>query len=311
MPAIPRSIIAGPALITYDSVSFWSKGDVVLKVVNDLFNIDTAHFGKVDERFAGRRIEVEFEPSGAFSAAVAAVLWPYGSTTVGSSIFTGTDKPLAIFGRDGRKVTVHAAALTKMPPIRLAVNQTIAGSCQFTGICAANTDPTNAAAFYTEAAVAYPGDTGFAVSDILTKHCTAVWGVASPWNSFLTEGGWVIDFNLGLAPQNVDGIGVVDMTFQQLEVTAKAIPVGPTAANIMAKVSPAVALGTSVASADELVISGPGVGDPEVVLSAAAIVDSGLAYGNTVKRVTETTWIATRTITGGTADALFIIAEII
>ena len=305
MPAIARtSIISGPAKIVYNSVSFWSKGDVTLKVINDRFNIDTAHFGKVDERFSGRRIEVQFEPSGAFTDTVAAVLWPYASTSVGTSVFTSSDKALEIFGRDGRKITLHCAAVTTMPQIRLAVNQTICGPVTFTGIVKNNTDPTNAAAYYTEAAVTYPGDTGFDVAEILTKHCTATWGGFG--SSFLTEAGWTIDFNLQLSPQNVDGLGVVDMTFQELEVTASCIPVGPSVAEILSAVCPASALGSSVATLDDLYIVGADVGDPSIALTKAAVVESGLMFGNTAKRVSETKWIATRDV----GSAIFSIAEV-
>jgi hypothetical protein len=303
MPSINRTtIIAGPAKIVFDSQSFWSKGDVTVKVVNDRFDIQTAHFGKVDERFADRRLEVSFEPSGAFTAGVAGVLWPYASTAVGVSVFTGSDKALEIFGRDGRKITVHAAAVTKMPSIRMGVSQTLIGDVTFTGICKNNTDPTAAAAYYTEAAVTYPGDTGFAVADILTKSYASVWGASAPWSSFLTENGWTIDFNLSLTPQKVDGIGTVDMTFSQLEVSAKCIPVGPSAADVLTKVAGTAGLGASIATADPLNISATGV---YVRLYRAALAESGLAFGSTAKRIGQTEFIATRGVTTGVADPLF------
>ena len=305
MPLINRtSIISGPAKIVYDGQSFWSKGDVTVKILNDRFDIQTAHFGKVDERFSDRKVEVSFEPSGAFSAGVAAVLWPYAATAVGTSIFTAADKALEIFGRDNRKITIPAAAVTKMPSIRLGVSQTIIGDVTFTGVCKNSTDPTTAGAYYTEASVTYPGDTGFAVSDILTKAYTSVWGASAPWSSFLTENGWSIDFNLSLAPQKVDGIGTIDMTFSQLEVTAKCIPVGPTASDILTKVAGTAGLGASIATADPLNISATGV---YVRLYRAALAESGLTFGNTAKRIGQTEFIATRSVTTGAADPLFFV----
>jgi hypothetical protein len=301
------SIISGPALISFGGQKFWSKGDVVMRVINSRFNIETAHFGKVDERQIDRRVEISFEPSGRFDAALAAVLLPYGSTIVGASIFTGTDVPLTINGRDGRQIVVHAAAVTSMPSIRLAVDQTIWGSVTFTGICKNNTAASAAAAYYTESAVTYPGDADFDVADILTAPPVATWGASAPWSSFLSESGWTIDFDLQLAEQKVDGIGTVDMKFQSLAVTAKAIPVGPTAAELLTKLAPAVALGTSVASASDLVIGANGTGNAEVTLTNAALVDGGLAFGAQSKRLSECTWIATRTITAGVPDALFVV----
>ncbi|MEY2655444.1 MAG: hypothetical protein RLZZ524_2472 [Pseudomonadota bacterium] len=304
MPSINRTtIIAGPALIKYNTTSsFWSKGDVELKVINDRFDIQTAHFGKVDERFSDRRIEVTFEPSGAVTSTLAAVLWPWGGTTVGTSILTGTDKPLEIISRDGRKITVHAAAVTKMPTLRLGVSNTLIGPVTFTGLIKNNTDPTNASAYYTEAPFTYPGDTGFAVADIKTAAASAVWGAAAPWSSFVSENGFEIDFDLQLAPQKVDGIGTVDMTFQSLAVTLKAIPVGPAALDILAKIAPTSGLGASIAGADNLTVT---AGTVAVVLSKPAIVESGLMFGSQVKRIGSTVWTATRTVTTGTPDALF------
>lgn len=303
MPQISRSaIISGPARLTYNGQNFWSKGDVKLKIGNDRFNIDTASFGKVDERFQDRTIEVEFEPAGNFTAALALVMWPYAATAVGASVFTASDVPLTINGRDGRQIVIHAAALTKMPSLNLGVSQTMMGSAMFTGIVKNNTDPTAAAAYYTESAVAYPGDAGFATTDIFTRSYSAAWGAVSPWSAFQAEGGWTVDFDLQLSPQKVDGIGTVDMTFQSLGVTAKCVPVGPSQADLLSKAAGTAGLGVSVATADNLNITATGV---YVRLTRAALVETGMTYGNTAKRISESTWIATRGITAGSADPLF------
>lgn len=303
MPSINRTtIISGPARISFGGQLFWSKGDVTFKVANDRFDITSSHFGKVDERFSDRKIEVSFEPSGAFSAAVAAVLWPYAGTAVGASIFTGADVPLTINGRDGRQIVVHAAAVTKMPSLKLGVSETMLGSMTITGLVKNSTDPTAATAYYTESAVAYPGDTGFAVADILTKAYASVWGAAAPWSAFQSESGWTIDFDLQLASQKVDGIGTVDMRFAGLNVSAKCVPVGPTASDVLAKVAGTAGLGASIATADNLNITAAGV---YVRLYRAAIAESGLAFGSEVKRISDTEFIATRSVTAGAADPLF------
>ncbi len=304
MPQIVRSsIISGPCLIQFAGQKFWSKGDVSLDFKISQIPIPTASFGEVDQRVEDREVEVVFEPSGAMTAAVALVLWPYASTAVGASLFNvGGDRALEIFGRNGRKITVHAAAITKMPVIRLGVSATAIGSLTFTGLCKDNTDPGAAGAYYTEAAVAYPGDAGFNVADIKTAAASAAWGASSPWNSFLSESGFEISFDLGLARQKVDGIGTMDMTFQSLGVTLKAVPVGPSAADIMSRMLPTSALGTSLASADNLVVT---AGNVAVSISKPGLVDSGLAFGAAVKRIKATTWRATRTITSGTADPLY------
>lgn len=301
MPGIDRTtIITGPAIVTYAGQSFWSKGDVQLKPVNKRFNIETAAFGKVDERFSDRRFEVTFEPSGRFTTGLAAVLWPYGATAIGASIFGSTDRALVIHGRDGVKLTLHNAALTQMPVIRLGVDKTIVGPVKFTCLLAKSTDPTNAAAYYTSASEAYPGDSGFDVADIITEAVGCAWGASAPWSAFVTEAGWDISFALRLSEQAVDGFGTVDITLQGLDVSAKAAPVGPTVAQVLTALKTNQAFGTSL-SGDDLALTGT----TTVLIANAALIDAECRYGSQAKRVGVCEWIATRSFTTGTPDPLF------
>lgn len=308
MPSLDRTtIITGPALVTFGGQTFWSKGDVVLKPNFPRFDIQTSRFGKVDSRFTDKMVEVSFEPDGRFTAALAAVLWPYADMDIGTSIYGSSDAALVVHGRDGIKITVHNAAVTQMPSIRLGVAQTIQGQVTFTGLVAKDTDPTNAAAYYTIASAAYPGDTGWAASDILTLAFASAWGASAPWDDFMTEAGWEISFALQLADQKADGVGTVTKTLQGLDVTAKAIPVGPTMANLMAKMGNTQPLGGSIQdNADDLVISATGV---YVAVKNAAIIETDLGWGNQRKRLGPTSWQANRTVTTGALDPLFIISD--
>lgn len=304
MPSINRTtIITGPARITFGGQTFWSKGDITLTPTNTRFDVETSAFGRVDSRFSSKTIEVSFEPDGRFTAALAGVLWPYAATSIGASIYGATDRALVINGRDGVQVTVHNAALTEMPSIRLGVAQTIQGDCKFVGLLANSKDPTAADAYYTIASVAYPGDTGWAVSDIKTLAYSSAWGATAPWNSFLTEEGWEIGFDLSLSEQIVDGLGVVDMTLQNLQVTAQCIPVGPTMANVLEKMGHTQALGSSIAAQGaDLKVNATGI---FVEVRGASIVETDMGWGPERKRVGQTTWEATRSVTAGSPNALF------
>ena len=299
------TILTGPAIIQYAGSTFWSKGDVVVTPTIKTFDIMTSAFGKVDKRVNDRSIDVSFEPSGAFNATLAAVLWPYASLAIGSSIVGSTDRPLIVWTRDGKKLTINNAVLTGMPPLSVSVGKTLIGSVKFTGILANSTDPSAADAYYTLTTATYPGDMGFAVSDIKTFAVASAWGSSGAWASFLTEGGWDISFAIQTKEQLVDGLGTVDYLLSGLTVTAKAIPVGPAESDIMAAISPNVSLGNSVAAASNpLNISATGF---YVRVYNAAITAAGMAYGADKKRLAATTWEATRTVTAGTADPLFYI----
>ena len=300
------TIIRGPAKVTFEGQTFWSKGDITLKPTVSRFEIATSRFGRVDERFSDKSIVVSFEPSGRFDASLAAVLWKYATEEIGASIFGATDSPLVIHTVAGRKVIVHNTALTSMPDINLGVGQTIQGDVEFTGLLVNNADPSDTNSYYTSSALAYDGDTGFNTTDIPTLAYGSAWGAVTPWDSFNTEEGWSLSFDLSLRNELVDGLGTVDMTMQELQVTATSIPVGPTVDDVLAKQGiNATALGSSVqANSDDLIISGAGV---HVEVRNAALVETDIGHGIDRKTIGSSEWIATRTITAGVADALFYI----
>jgi hypothetical protein len=313
MPGIIRNtIIQGPCLITYASQTFYSKGDVTLKPVFEYFDIETSAFGQVDQRLRGKRYEISFEPVGMTSSNLAAVLWPYGDTVPGTSIFGSADRPLVIHGRDGVKVTVHNAALTRMPAIRLGVGVTLAGACQFTGLLALSKAVTAADGYLTVASnQAYPGDTNFNAGAILTQPALATWGSA-PWAAFEVEApGWEITPTLRLSPVATDGLGTVDMLLQGLEVTARAVPVGPTIAQMLTAHKETAEFGSSMmpSGGTDLVITS-GAATPQVVVTvnAAALVETEMVWSAAKKRVAQCVWRAQKTFTTGDPDPLFTVA---
>jgi hypothetical protein len=300
------TIISGPAKITFGGQTFWSKGDITVKNTVSRFEVGTSRFGIVDERLSDKRIVVSFEPTGRFTTALAAILWPYATSAIGSSVFGASDSPLVINTLAGRQFTIHNAANTSPPAINLGVGQTIQGDVEFTGLLANDTDPSDANSYYTDAAVTYPGDTGFAVADILTDVFSNTWG-SSPWDDFHTEEGWNIAVDVSLRDEMVDGLGTIDMTFQEVQVTATSIPVGPTVDDVsVAQGINATALGSSVqASASDLIIAGTGV---HVEVYNAALIESEFGHGTDRKTLGSTDWRATRTLTAGVADPLFYIS---
>jgi hypothetical protein len=304
MPSINRAnIITGPALVQFGGQSFWSKGDIVLKPIVNKFAINVAAFGEVDGRINDKKVEVTFEPDGRYTSALLAVLFPYAALNIGASLYGGSDAALVVWSRAGTKVTLPNAAITKLPNLNFGVGKTITGSMTFTGLLQNSTAPETAGAYWLVEADAYPGDAGFATSDILTKAYASAWG-SSPWDAFLTEGGWDVQFDLSTAPQMVDGLGTVDITLQELKVTATAIPVGPTEDQVLAATQQNQEMGTSYATANDLIISATGV---YFSLSKAGLLEADLGYGSQRKRIGPCKWQATRTITDGVPDPLYFI----
>jgi hypothetical protein len=299
MPGINRTlIITGPALVQYGGQSFWSKGDISVKPTHRRFNVESAAFGTLETRVADRRILVTFEPDGRFTAGVNALLWPYANPSVGSSIFGGSDSALVIWGRDGIKVTILNAALTKMPNLRLGVGKTVVGPVEFTGLVANSTAGTAEGDYFTVTTAAYPGDVGYAVADIPTSGISMSWkGGVAPWANNFTADGAEISFALRLQEQAVDGLGTVDMRLVGVDVSARATPVGPTAAQILTAHQPSGALGAA-ASGSDLVFTSAITGAPVVTLKNAIMTETGLLYGPAAKRIGPCAWQATRPFSG-------------
>lgn len=298
------SIIRGPAIVTFGGETFYSKGDITYGPTVGTFDVETDRFGVVDTRHSDRRFEISFEPIGEWEAL--SVLFPYATTAYGASVYGASDSALVIHTLAGTKYTFHNAAVTSMPGIRAGVSQTLLGEVTFTALLKNSTDPTNAAAYYTVASEAYPGDTGFDACAIKTLAYASAWGITSPWDDFATEGGWEIGFDLSLRDEQVDGLGTVDMTFQNLKVNASCIPIGPTPEQVLTAMDlqgSGNALGSCrVTTGDDLNISATGV---YVRLYNANLDDADLGQGTERKAVGQCSWLARRTVTAGSADPLF------
>lgn len=308
MPGIDRTTVyRGSGQVIFGGQTFWSKGNITMKLVQSSFPIPTSAFGDADERPKNRKYEVTFEPSGAFTDEQAAILFALAGVSVGSSIFGASDAALVIHGRDGIKHTLHNAIVTKPPNISYSAGKTLLGSVTFTGVLAKSKDPTAADAYITTASAAYPGDAGFSVANHFTSPPTAAWGASSPWNAILSESGWEISFEADTQEKEADGLGTYDLVLANFKVTAKAAIVGPTVAQVLTALKGNQAFGTSL-SGDDLVIQSI-VGAPLITISNAALIDSECRWGSQDGRIGETTWKATRSITGGVADPLVTVVE--
>lgn len=307
MPIDRSTILRGPAIITYNGATFYSKGDITVELGLETFAVDTAAFGKVDERVTDRITKVRFTPDGQFEGL--GVLWPYGSAAIGSSIFGATDVPLVIQTiADGKAITFNAAALTKMPDLELGATKTMLGEVEFTCLGTNNEAWTATSNLVSIAANAF-ADTSFSVAAILTQAYTGAWGGASPWSAITTSDGWKVGFSLGLTSVTTDADGMVDMTLESLEVTASCTPLGITEANLVAALKlqgSGATRGRSLASgSSDLVLTGTGA---VITLKGAQLKTGPMQFGRGALRVGELNWIATKTFSSGAPLPLFSVA---
>src|SRR5947209_7447475 len=107
----------GPALLSFNGGFFFSKEDIVVDLSKDTKVLPSSAFGPLTEINLGVKASTKLTPVGEFE--YLGVLWPYGATPVGSSIFGNADTPLLIQPIDTtqKQVRFWAAGISKMPDI--------------------------------------------------------------------------------------------------------------------------------------------------------------------------------------------------
>ena len=121
------------------------------------------------------------------------------------------------------------------------------------------------------------------------------------FDSFTTEAGFSIETNVGLGETSTDDLGVIDMRFNQIEVTCKAIPVGPHPSDIVNAIgvqgTGAIRGRSRAAVGANLYLSGTGL---FAKLTQASLVQVTPIVGSAKKkRVGECSWKTTMTLTSG------------
>lgn len=296
------TILTGPCKLVFSGATIYSKGNVTVKLVEERWKVQVSGFRDLQERTKDRRYEVTFEPAGEFRDL--AVLWPYGTSAIGTKIFGNT--PLTIWSRDAtnNKRVFSNAAITKLPGIVASVSQTLLGSVTFSCLLKDGGAPGDADAYVVQSTDTYPVET-LDVSKMITPIYSHSWG-ASPWDSFYVgEGGVVYDFPLNLYAHKVDGCGTVNMSIAGHDASAKFTPMGLTEAQIRAAVGSNSVLGAAP-TVNDLIVAGSGV---HLTLYAAQLRDENLTFGAGVDRLGEVTAMATQTFSAGAANPLYRIAD--
>ena len=304
MPTFDRTtILRGPCKIAYNSQTFYSKGGVTLTQTNSTFDKESDAYGPVSKAKTDFQIVVEFEPVGEIEALT--TLYSYGNTLMGSSIYGATDKTLVITsaGTNGT-YTIKNAAITQMPSIRMTAGNTAFGSVQFTGLLSIGGDPAEIEDYIEISAGAAVG-TSFDPSKIITAPYTATLGALS----FMSEAGFEVSFDLGLAPITVDGIGTVDMALQSLGATITCIPTGISADSFQTYFDELNA-GKDLASA-ALDISTATVGGINFDCAAVQILDLASRFSPSENRLGQLTMAAKRTFSAGDPVTLFTVAAVV
>jgi hypothetical protein len=314
-PILPNVII-GPAIITWNGKSYYSKAGITASFKRDTFNVETDFDGQIDERVKAQRTEITFQPDGQVSGLNK--YFPYAAAQIGSSVFGASPLPLVIqtkFGgasNTGQTITYPRAAITTLPQLRLRPGDTLFGDITFTCLGNPTVQPNTAGAWQAIADAAF-ADTSFDETAIITDIYTASYG-AAPYNAIGSMAGFELDFAMATETISSDDFGVVDMILKSLTATAKFAPSNLTEAQVQALLNNQgtgyVFPGQSLSKNNtDLVIAGSGNGAHTltVTIKNAGPKQATFMYAANKHRFNAVEFSSKRTWTSGVANPLWVI----
>lgn len=315
-PILPN-IIIGPAIVTWNGKSYYSKAGITAEFKRDTFTIETDFDGTIDERMKTQMTEVSFQPDGQISNL--SKYFPYAATDIGKSIFGATVLPLVIqtkfggAGNTGQTITYPRAALSKLPQLRLRPTDTLFGDMTFTCLGVPSVQPNTANVWQAIADAAF-ADATFDETAIITDTYSAAYG-GSPYNTMGSMAGFEVNITAGTETITADDFGIVDMVLKSLTATAKFAPSNLTEAQVYALLanqgSGYVFPGQSLAKSNtDLVISGSGNATHTltVTIKNAGPKQGGFLYSTSKHRFEAVEFTSKRVWTSGAAGALWTMA---
>jgi len=299
------TIIAGPAIVTFNSQTYYTESDIVVNFKRDTFAVKTALHGTVDTRLASQMAEITFKPVGALDTVAKYIA--YAATQVGQMLIDQTTpKTVVIWGQDGKKMTWASGFISKLPSFELSATKTAIGSMTITCFSSPSTTLTAAAAWNT-AASASLADITFDETKIVTGAYAATLG--SVFTSLAAEDGFVFEPVISVSMKKVDNFGYVNALLSDLTYAVRFKPVGLTEAQLWAALklqdTTAIVPGASVTGSDDLVVA---AGAVSFTLAKAGIVSAVTQYGLEPLRLGEVAFVNRKTFTSGVMNAPITVA---
>lgn len=297
------NILRGPGTVIFstgnDAQTIFDATGITADVESSSQEIPSSVSGAIDTIKTDQVGTIRLTPCGQLSDDLLALLYPYGTPTIGARVFPDADVPLTVHSVAGTKVTFVNAALTTMPPLTLSPVKTAFGEAVFTALLGLGKKPSDANSFFTTAAAAYasggPDPTG-----IVGVQYSATFGSL---NILDTLDGWTVTPEIQLEPVTTDLLGTVDYTVSGVTCTATCTPLGLTEAQLLGALPITKDRGTSLKGAADLVITG--AGGLTVTLKNATMLRGPLQWGNTTLRAGEVQFTAHRAFSSGTPGAVF------
>lgn len=221
------TLIAGPAIVTFDGMSFYTEGDITEKLVRETNPRTLAIVGKVDETLKLQYSEISFKPVGQLKTLDK--YFPVNHTAIGKSLLGSTDRPVVIWTLAGKKITWANGCIIKCPTLNLDTGKDAFGDMTLRCISKKGTELTDAAAFSAITAAAL-ADASY--DDTTVRRARYTWSWGTSYAAQQHEAG--IEINVALTVENkvIANFGIVDIYLKEIVATAKLIPTGLSEADL-------------------------------------------------------------------------------
>jgi hypothetical protein len=304
--------IHGPAVVLFNGVTYYFKTGLKGAIRRSRVKIEVDAFGEIAEVAKDCVVEFTGTPAGAIRAADLAGQMPYLPSQIGQSIFGTADVPLVVQTmNDGAQITWQRGAISKYAPILLsAAHGTIyKGEMTFSCLMGSDFEPTSASAWKAITSEAF-GDTSFEASTVRMGQYTAAWGTAAPYNSMISEDGFLLRPSITTENILVDNYGVIDMALKSVTGTAQFKPANLTESQVDALIalqgSGAMLTGQAIGDGgNDLVMSSNLL---TATLKMAGAVDYELMYATGKLRTGEVAFGAATTFSSGVPEPVFTFA---
>lgn len=228
------TVYKGPAQISWGSNTFETKGDCIVTLNPESFDVMTDAWGTVDQRLKSRSYTVAFEPTGNWYGEALTMMIAAAERLPGTSIMDG-QLIIQPYVAGQSILTLDQCGATSLPTLRLGASKTLYGGLTLTALetAGATTGVIGAVASHIN-----PVE-GFDPSQVMTEPWTGTWTNAAlgTGNSFLTdietEDGWEINCEIATEPSRADSVGITDLIQTDFKITASCTPVGLTEAQIL------------------------------------------------------------------------------
>ena len=302
-----------PGRLAFNAVSMYSKGGTTIDtdLVYKTMAINVAGLGVVDNRDEEAYDEITLTPDGRMTTALAAVLWPYASPTIGAGIFTDTDVPAVVHGIDSSLDTHAAAAVMQMPQMIFHPVKTLVGQLKLLclrGHTSSVVNPwstANSLRTFANSGGTFT-DSSFTAAGPITQDYLVTWGSISGWSSLDFYDGLVFEPKIEFVDDSVAVHGLFNKRIKTVGGMLRGIPIGITRSMIDTQLQiqgTGAARGASgAAKAATLSVTGAD-GKVYLNISLAQLVKSKLQNGVEQLREGEVAWDILPSLSSGVRGA--------